>query len=855
MSDITSEKFLEVLKSSKVAPPETVDRWISELKNCDDAKSVASELVERGYLTRWQAKYLRSGRKRLRFGNYVLTNHIARNELGDSFSGKHDKLDRKVRLLLVSSAHSNTLAQNKKLIQRLAATADVHHLNLEQTHLIDMDSDRYLFVTQALESSSLNAPERLQSLNAKQIPGLLRQVLSGISMAMENQLFHGSLSEDHIHVNDSHAVIISGFLESNLQARLLENRQPNAADDLNSLKRIVQRLARRFDCEEVRELAASIENSCHAPSTLKSLVAQWSEPNLTPVKREQALARENKSLPAIQSQSATSSPHEAKARASTGAESSASSKSSNLVRNLLWASGAFLAAVTAFVLGPKLMGYDSGVQADANDVLSPDDLPELRDIVDLPTVDRRASDTADADFVISSRPESNATFAEKTDQDPDLSSPDPIESEILDESMDSTHLGNKEPVASQESDRKSIGSSLLEKFKATTNDIADNEIDSGAGAASGNGIASSTNSHSSNKASTSAPEKTDLSPDSNQKTAMTQPEEFPKSIDLPPLTIDDELQIFRNVEIFTQAIRLELLSAETVSKNSKIGFELSGEKNGRWDVTLKDSKQSHRVGRFTWRDDQLGFHWLPSAAEISNANFLRNCILVVHHASTKKRLRLRKPILIHGFKLDRNNPRTKVEIEGLNFLPKAAVAELHELDPEKYGTVYFGAESEDQQFSRKRPLHLLFSDLPEYQMLRMTLSSDIKNKSRLEALLQVQLSPQQKPQLADDKTLEAAKQYLEQYVVEVTNNYMLLKKTKIDDLRKQLNMTKEQLTNDAKKAREKQLKEEIEVSKKRAEKFRECQSQLEAFYSDSIPVSIHYQLGDHRVVLATTHPE
>ena len=137
-------------------------------------------------------------------------------------------------------------------------------------------------------------------------------------------------------------------------------------------------------------------------------------------------------------------------------------------------------------------------------------------------------------------------------------------------------------------------------------------------------------------------------------------------------------------------------------------------------------------------------------------------------------------------------------------------------------------------------------------MVLLTLSADIKKKSKLEALLQVRLAPGQKPRLANDKTMESAKQFMEQYIVEVTNNYETLKKMKVDELRKQMNMTKDELPNSDKKAREKQLKEESEIAKKRAEIFRAGQTQLEAFFKKPIPVSIYYKLGDQRIELATS---
>ena len=100
--------------------------------------------------------------------------------------------------------------------------------------------------------------------------------------------------------------------------------------------------------------------------------------------------------------------------------------------------------------------------------------------------------------------------------------------------------------------------------------------------------------------------------------------------------------------------------------------------------------------------------------------------------------------------------------------------------------------------------------------------------------------------------MNTAKAWLENYAVSVKNDYETLKSMKIDDLRKQLGVTKEQLKFDQKKAREKELKEQYEIGEKRAESFREQQIQLESFFGRPLPVSIYFELGNHRIELATT---
>ena len=836
MSNTDKQKFLVSLRTSKIVSEEVLTSWLGELATCEDAQSTAKRLIELGRITDWQANCLLSGRNRLRFGNYVLLDRHGLDDLGDSFVGKHDKLDRKVNLLLLATEHSEKLKLNEAWIRELASTTDVDHPNLEQVHLIDQDSDRYLFVTQFLQGQKLSDPELLRNLRSDQIPGLISQMTLGLSAAHESGLFHGNLSDDHLFVTAARDLKIEGFLKSNLRMRLIGNLPETGRADIESLKLVVKRLSRRFGSYDISTIEAEI-NACNDSAALKQFVNRINE---TKTRQDNLVGLKTKSAVAKPATDPLSS------RAIVDDRNHAQ-RQSNLIRSLLWVSAGLLATSMLFLLGPKLLGVNAPTPlTDADSTFKSDDeLPSLKTIRTSPNSKNESNgltskatepvqtepvqtNERDEDFNTSVSRLERTNLADRSELN--LGSNDDFR--LSKDSSDGSLKAR--PEDTKQTPTKSP-SSLLDKFKSTS-DEADLDIDDEA---------------------TRKPEKKPKSVsaegESPASSATSVATSFPDAVDLPPTSVTESSQIVNFGEQPVSAVGLELLSADNVS-TKKLRFRLSGERNRSWDVSMKDSRSETKIGQFVWSDNQLRFKWLAAAVEKDDSNFLRNCVLSVNDGSGSKWLPLRKPVVIPGFVLERDKPRLKIEIENLHFLPKGAIAELHKLDRDAYGQVFFGVGVEDQTFSRKKPLQIAFTDVAEYQMVALTLSAELKNKSKLEALLQVRLSPEQKPRLANEKTMSAAKQYLEQYVLEVTQNYETLRKTKIDDLRKQLNMTKEELTFDAKKARVKQLKEEIEISKKRAEVFRETQIQLTPFFSKPIPVSIFYQAGDQRVVLATTVP-
>ena len=76
MADISHHQFIALLKKSNVIVEKKLQPWLAGVAKIESARKLAKSLVEEELLTTWQAKFLLSGRHRLRIGNYFLLSRL-----------------------------------------------------------------------------------------------------------------------------------------------------------------------------------------------------------------------------------------------------------------------------------------------------------------------------------------------------------------------------------------------------------------------------------------------------------------------------------------------------------------------------------------------------------------------------------------------------------------------------------------------------------------------------------------------------------------------------------------------------------------------------------------------------------
>ena len=223
MADISHHQFIALLKKSNVIAEKKLQPWLAKTTKIESARKLAKSLVEEELLTTWQAKFLLSGRHRLRIGNYFLLSRLRRDELGARYLAVHASLDRKVELQIFARDLTSDVKRWKDMIQKATLVAKLDHAALVHVYDIDHDDDRYFLVVERVQGRSLDVQKEI--FTTPQIGQLILQCTEGIEVAHQNQVVHGTIDQSDVLLTEKGTVKLQ-----NLTVSPMRNQQNDAPE-------------------------------------------------------------------------------------------------------------------------------------------------------------------------------------------------------------------------------------------------------------------------------------------------------------------------------------------------------------------------------------------------------------------------------------------------------------------------------------------------------------------------------------------------------------------------------------------------------------------------------------------------
>ena len=206
MSKISKADFIAGLKKSRLVDPKRLAELLENSED-DSPQTLAKNLIRQELATKWQAKYLLSGRSRLDIGNYRLLERIQRNEFGDRFLAVHTSLARKVDLQVLPGSLTKEKSNCDEFIQKASIAAKLDHPNLAHVYDIDQEGGRFFLVTEHVEGKALSESEH-DSLTESQIARIICQAVEGIQYAHKHNVIHGCIGQSDLILNQNHEVKI-----------------------------------------------------------------------------------------------------------------------------------------------------------------------------------------------------------------------------------------------------------------------------------------------------------------------------------------------------------------------------------------------------------------------------------------------------------------------------------------------------------------------------------------------------------------------------------------------------------------------------------------------------------------------
>jgi hypothetical protein len=277
MSNPNLDRFLKDLRDSGVVPEGSLQPLLARVKG-EDPRALALSLVQAGLLTDWQAKFILSGRSRLRVGNYLLEERSRRDELGDSFLAWHQPLHRRVQLQILPEKITRQSPEFAAVSNSLGALTALDHPRVEQTYDLGEDGGRLFVVHEMSSGKLLDSPAKL-NFTQGEAAGLVQGVSAGLAYLQSRSVGHGNLASGALLLGEDGLGKIAGLCEATLRRAVGLEHAPTA-EELLSLDRrqwveIAQRLlAKYFRTAEFAEWPRLLQESLAEPRKLELLAEQ-----------------------------------------------------------------------------------------------------------------------------------------------------------------------------------------------------------------------------------------------------------------------------------------------------------------------------------------------------------------------------------------------------------------------------------------------------------------------------------------------------------------------------------------------------------------------------------------------------
>lgn len=240
MSTISKNDFIAGVRKSAVIDDNKLQEWLGNIE-AKNAQEIASKLVRDQLLTKWQAKYLISGRTRLDIGSYRLLERIQRDDFGDRFLAMHTSLARKVDLQVLPSTLSQDESQCDEFMKKASLAAKLDHPNLIHVYDIDRESGRLFLVTEHVDGITLDKFSR-NKLTEDGIARWASQLFAGLRYAHEQNVVHGGISQADL-VLDGHEIKLQNLAISPLRQEQHSNGSaPKPEDDYTTVIKITSSL-------------------------------------------------------------------------------------------------------------------------------------------------------------------------------------------------------------------------------------------------------------------------------------------------------------------------------------------------------------------------------------------------------------------------------------------------------------------------------------------------------------------------------------------------------------------------------------------------------------------------------------
>lgn len=275
MSNNSKTKFIATVKKSGVINADRLKEWL-QATDAQTLGDLAKYLVRDELLTKWQAKYLLSGRSRLDIASYRLLDRTSRNELGDRFLAVHTSLARKVNLQVFPPEVTKDESRCKPFLKKASHVAKLDHPNLVHVYDIDQEGGRYCLITEHVEGTTVDKFPR-SKITENVVARILNEALKGIRHAHDNDVVHGCLRQSDMILVDAKHLKIQNLAISPLR----QDSKASPAEDFKAIRNIGVSLLKEIPSDKRTEKYRQLAKILNAFDPKDSATAKTTSAALT----------------------------------------------------------------------------------------------------------------------------------------------------------------------------------------------------------------------------------------------------------------------------------------------------------------------------------------------------------------------------------------------------------------------------------------------------------------------------------------------------------------------------------------------------------------------------------------------
>ena len=194
MAAASTANLVDALRQNRLLEPAQLGEVVRLLQTClAEPKALIAELIQRRWLTTYQANELLQGRGRdLLLGSYVLLEPLGEGGMGQVFKARNWKLGPVVALKLIRKERLDSPDAVRRFQREVRAASALHHPNIVMAQDADEINGAHLLVMEYIEGAvDLSAlVKKNGSLPVLQACEIMRQAARGLQHAHERGLVH-----------------------------------------------------------------------------------------------------------------------------------------------------------------------------------------------------------------------------------------------------------------------------------------------------------------------------------------------------------------------------------------------------------------------------------------------------------------------------------------------------------------------------------------------------------------------------------------------------------------------------------------------------------------------------------------